>query len=77
MEKKQISYRIHTFGSLQIYHANTSLLIKGEKPRSLLAYLILHPRIPHRREILADLLWPDASPGRVRRNLSDVLYRLQ
>jgi DNA-binding SARP family transcriptional activator len=79
MKKNQISHsrRIHTFGSLQIHSANNPLLLKGEKTRSLVAYLVLHPRILHRREVLADMLWPDAPPERVRRNLSDLLYRLQ
>lgn len=71
------SHRIQTFGSLQIHGVNDSLLLKGEKSRSLLAYLILHPRARHRRETLADMLWQDSPPDRVRRNLSDLLYRLQ
>lgn len=79
MQQSQIpnSRRIQTFGSLKIHSAKTPLFLKGEKPRSLLAYLILHPRVLHRREMLADMLWPDAPPDRVRRNLSDLLYRLQ
>ncbi len=79
MQQKQTSYphQIHTFGSLQIYNANAPLTLKGEKSINLLAYLVLHPRIAHRRERLADMLWPDAPPERVRRNLSDVLFRLQ
>jgi DNA-binding SARP family transcriptional activator len=44
---------------------------------NLFAYLLLHPRVPHRREMLADLLSPDAPPERVRRNFSDTLYRLR
>lgn len=71
------SHWIQTFGSLQIHSAGDSSHLRGEKPRSLLAYLVLHPRSLHRREMLADMLWPDAPPRRVRRNLSDVLYRLQ
>jgi len=79
MQQYQISQsqRIQTFGSLQIYNSDGALFLKGEKIRSLLAYLILHPRILHRREMLADLLWPDSPPDRVRRNLSDLVYRLQ
>lgn len=69
--------RIHFFGSLQIYRGNDALSLKGEKVRNLLAYLVLHPRITHRREMLASMLWPDAEPERVRRNLSDLLYRMQ
>jgi DNA-binding SARP family transcriptional activator/Tfp pilus assembly protein PilF len=75
--KSSHSSRIYTFGSLQIHSANHPLLLKGEKARSLMAYLVIHPRILHRREVLADMLWPDAPPDRVRRNLSDLLYRLQ
>lgn len=43
----------------------------------MFAYLILHPHRPHNREQLADILWPDAPIDRVRRNLSDALYRLR
>jgi DNA-binding SARP family transcriptional activator/tetratricopeptide (TPR) repeat protein len=42
-----------------------------------LAFLLLYPHLPHTREYLADLLWPDAPPDRVRRNFSDTLYRLR
>jgi DNA-binding SARP family transcriptional activator/predicted ATPase len=79
VQQNQIShsYRIYTFGSLQIHGADAPLFLKGEKSRSLLAYLVLHPRIFHRREILAEMLWPDAPPDRIRRYFSDVLYRLQ
>ena len=68
---------MYAFGSLQIHGEDGPLLLKGEKARGLLAYLILRPRVAHRREMLADLLWQDAAPERVRRNLSDLLYRLQ
>jgi DNA-binding SARP family transcriptional activator len=42
-----------------------------------LAFLLLHPNLAHTREYLADLLWPNAPPDRVRRNFSDTLYRLR
>ena len=70
-------HRIYAFTSLQIHGENGPLVLKGGKSSSLLAYLVLHPRIQHRREMLADMLWHDAAPERARRNLSDVLYRLQ
>jgi len=73
---KITSYRIHAFGSLQI-SGESVLLIKGDKVRSLLAYLILNPRRLHRRELVAELLWQNSPPERVRRNLSDTLHRLQ
>jgi len=45
--------------------------------RLLFAYLVLHPSVSHLRERLADSLWPDAPAERVRRMLSDALYRLR
>jgi len=69
--------QIYTFGSLQIHGSGNALLLKGDKVRSLLAYLILNPRRLHRRELIADIIWPDSPPERVRRNLSDTLHRLQ
>ena len=77
MQKSQPNTRIQTFGTLQIQQAGELLPLKGEKARSLLAYLILHPRLAHRRELVADMLWHDAQPERVRQNLSDLLYRIQ
>lgn len=77
MSKMQSITRIYTSGSLRIQRGNDVIPLKGEKSRSLLAYLILHPRIAHRRELISDMLWQDAPPERVRQNLSDLLYRLQ
>lgn len=75
--QSQSLYRIYTFGSLQIQGADDAIPLKEKKLRSLLAYLLLHPHTVHRREMLADMLWPEGEPERVRRNLSDLLYRLQ
>lgn len=77
MLTSQPTTRIQTFGALQIQSPDVPLPLKGDKSRSLLAYLILHPRIAHRRELIADMLWQDSPPERVRKNLSDLLYRLQ
>jgi DNA-binding SARP family transcriptional activator len=71
------SRRAYLFGPLQVDDDLGLRRLNGEKMQSLLAYLVLHPRFPHRREMLADLLSPDALPQRVRRNFSDTLYRLQ
>lgn len=69
--------RIRLFGALQIDATVGSIRLGGSKVQSLLAFLLLHPHTPHTREYLADLLWPDATPQRVRRNFSDTLYRLR
>jgi DNA-binding SARP family transcriptional activator/tetratricopeptide (TPR) repeat protein/Cdc6-like AAA superfamily ATPase len=40
---------------------------------ALLVFLAVEPRQPHRRERLADLLWPDASPSEGRHSLATAL----
>ncbi|MFN8497985.1 MAG: BTAD domain-containing putative transcriptional regulator [Anaerolineae bacterium] len=45
--------------------------------RALLAYLAAEADRPHRREALADLLWPDHSETLARRSLSQELVRLR
>ncbi|MFN8652298.1 MAG: AAA family ATPase [Gemmatimonadales bacterium] len=44
---------------------------------ALLAFLAVEPRQPHRRERLADLLWPDASPAEGRHSLATALSVLR
>lgn len=67
--------QIHLFGALRVFQEGNPRPLSGEKILSLLAYLVLNPRLPHRREKLADLLYPDARFERVQRNFSDALYR--
>ncbi len=69
--------QVQLFGALQVATANGRVTIKGEKAQGLLVFLLLWPRVPYPREALAERLWPDASPARSRRNLSDLLYRLK
>jgi predicted ATPase/DNA-binding SARP family transcriptional activator len=47
-----------------------------EKVRALLLYLVLEPQA-HRREVLAELLWPDTSHHTGLKNLRMTLYRLR
>jgi DNA-binding SARP family transcriptional activator len=68
---------IWLLGALRFEIANRPTRLTGGKTQSLLAFLLLHPYLSHTREYLADLLWPDAPPDRVRRNFSDTLYRLR
>ena len=79
MEQKQIPLprQIYLLGALRVYKEGSLYPLSGEKSQSLLAYLVLNTRLPHRREKLADMLFMDAPFERVRRNFSDTLYRLQ
>src|SRR5688572_334390 len=45
--------------------------------QNLLAYLLLTPGQPHRREQLATLFWPDAPDVNARANLRHALWRLR
>lgn len=72
-----MTYRIWLLGALRVESASGDIRLRGLKIQNLLAFLLLHPDMPYTREFLADLLWPDAPPDRVRRNFSDTLYRLR
>jgi len=47
------------------------------KVRALLAYLVVESDRPHRREILATLLWPDQPESVARTNLRNALSNLR
>jgi DNA-binding SARP family transcriptional activator len=48
-----------------------------DKNRLLLAYLALESGLPHRREALAALFWPDRPEAGAHNNLRQALYRLR
>ena len=49
----------------------------SEKARALLAYLATEPDRPHRREVLAEMLWPGRPEGAARANLRHTLAGLR
>ena len=49
----------------------------SDKVRALLAYLVLSPDRPHRREALAGLLWPELPERSARTNLRNALANLR
>ncbi len=49
---------------------------EGDKGRALLAYLAVESDRDHRREALADLLWPECAPAAARANLRNTLANL-
>ncbi len=50
---------------------------ESEKGRALLAYLVAEPERPHRREALAEMLWPGRPEGAARANLRHSLAHLR
>ncbi len=50
---------------------------EADTARALLAYLVMHVEIPHRRETLAGLLWPDLAESAALQDLRQALNRLR
>jgi DNA-binding SARP family transcriptional activator len=69
--------RIELFGGLRVKAGDVTLILPAGKLQSLLVFLLLSPNAQYTREVLLERLWPDATPERGRRNLSDTLYRLR
>ena len=45
--------------------------------QELFSYLLLYRQRPHRREALADVLWPDSDPAQSKKYLRQALWQLQ
>lgn len=48
-----------------------------DRPVSLLAYLLLHPKTPQSRQQIAFTLWPDSSDSQARANLRNLFFTLR
>ena len=68
---------MHVFGPVRADDTGTVIDVPAGNGRRLLAYLALRAGVPHRREAVADVLWPDATREQARRTLSDTIYRLR
>lgn len=69
---------LKTLGGLEICQGGEPVTaLESDKTRVLRVYLALHPNVPHRRETLAGLLWPEKLEERVRHSLSQALYSLR
>src|SRR5438552_18676358 len=63
--------RIELFGGLRVQVGERLITrFQTRKTASLLAYLAYYLERSHPRDILIDLLWPDADPGAGRHRLS-------
>ena len=68
---------VRLLGQFSLAFNGQSLKLPSRPAQSLLAWLILHPGIAHRRERLAGLFWPDATEENARNNLRHALWRLR
>lgn len=69
--------KVWLLGGLSLEELTGPIALPKGQLQNLFAYLILQPKIPHSRERVANLLWPEADPNKAGRNLSNLLYRLK
>jgi len=67
---------IRLLGQFSLQLDGHTIEMPARPAQSLLAYLLLSP-VPHRRERLAGLLWPDSSETNARRNLRQALWQIR
>jgi DNA-binding SARP family transcriptional activator len=69
---------VSLFGKLYIRCAGKTADAFGvRKVQELLCYLLINRRVPHHREVLATLLWEDASASQSKQYLRKTLWQLQ
>jgi DNA-binding SARP family transcriptional activator/tetratricopeptide (TPR) repeat protein len=67
---------VHLFGAMRCEDVGGTVLIPPGDSQRLVGYLALHRGGVHRREVVADALWPEHGV-RGRRTLTDALYRFR
>jgi len=68
---------VRLLGQFDVQRDSRRLAIPTRNAQALFAYLLLNAVIPHRRERLAGLFWPDSSEENARSNLRHELWRLR
>jgi DNA-binding SARP family transcriptional activator/predicted ATPase len=72
-----MSFKIYLLGQFSLQANNLPLELPSRSAQSLLAYLVLHAGVSHRRETLANLLWPETSETNARGYLRQALWRIR
>ena len=68
---------VYALGQLRITCGQTPFDFPTRKTQELLCFLMLHAGEMLEREVVAERLWPNGSPGKARRCLSTTLWRLR
>jgi len=68
---------VRLLGQFEVRLDTVVLAIPSRPAQLLLAYLLLNAGLPHRREQVAGLLWPDTSDANARRSLRQALWQLR
>jgi class 3 adenylate cyclase len=69
--------QIRLLGQFDVRIDGKRVAIASRVGQSLFAYLVLTAGIPHRREKLAGMFWPDTSDENSRKNLRNELWRIR
>jgi WD40 repeat protein/DNA-binding SARP family transcriptional activator len=69
--------QIRLLGQFDVRLDGQPVHIPAQAAQSLLAYLVLNPGLPQRRERLAGLFWPDVAEASARGNLRHALWRVR
>lgn len=69
--------KICLLGSFDVRYDQCLLQISRRSAQSLFAYLVLNSGTLHRREKLAQLLWPDSPEATAKENLRHSLWRIK
>src|SRR3974377_154331 len=68
---------IRLLGQFDLRLDDQPIELPSRPAQSLLAYFVLRPGAPQRREKLAGLLWPDATDANARSYLRQALWRIR
>src|SRR5579863_3235407 len=72
------SLHIRLLGDFSLIYADRQVTsLNTMRLQSLLAYLVLHRDVPHQRQHLAFLFWPDTTEAQARNNLRQLLHQLR
>ncbi|MBE9156639.1 hypothetical protein IQ265_27235 [Nodosilinea sp. LEGE 06152] len=69
--------QIQLFNGFSLRYGGETLAVTSERSQALLAYLVLHPQSPHRRQQMAYGLYPDLGEAQSRTALRKDLYNLR
>ncbi|MBD2105483.1 BTAD domain-containing putative transcriptional regulator [Nodosilinea sp. FACHB-13] len=69
--------QIQLFDGFSLRYSGEVVAVTSERSQALLAYLVLHPQSPHRRQQMAYCLYPDLGEAQARTALRKDLYNLR
>ncbi|PSN15614.1 hypothetical protein C7293_06450 [filamentous cyanobacterium CCT1] len=71
------SLQIQLLNSFSLRYEGEAVAVTNERSQALLAYLVLHPQSPHRRQQMVYSLYPDMGEAQARTALRKDLYNLR